>query len=93
MSTSAIHKEMSRFDTRLPKEQKIFLERAAQLAGYSSLSSFILQTAQEKANEIIRESETIKISERDREIFFNALLNPADPNEALTRAANRYKNL
>lgn len=93
MSASAIHKEMSRFDTRLPKEQKLFLERAAQLAGFSSLSAFVLQTAQEKAKEIIRENEMILASERDSEIFFNALMNPVEPNESLKRAAAKYKSL
>lgn len=93
MSASAIHKEMTRFDTRLSKEQKLYLEKAAQLAGFKSLSAFILQTAQEKAKEIIRENEAILASERDRDIFFEALMNPAEPNDALKNAAAKYKRL
>jgi len=45
----------------------------------------------EKANTIIQEHNTILASEKDREILFDALLNPAGPNKKLRDAAERYK--
>ena len=53
---AVINKEYSRFDARLPKEQKEFFERAANLGGYRSLTDFIMLTVQEKAKEIIKTS-------------------------------------
>lgn len=37
-----------------------------------------------------QKGEQIIASERDCEIFFDAITNPASPNEALLRAADRY---
>jgi uncharacterized protein (DUF1778 family) len=89
--TTAI-KEQTRFDTRLPKQQKEFFEKASVLGGYRNLSDFIIQAAQEKAKEIILEREQIIASEKDSEVFFNAIMNPPSPNESLRNAAERYKS-
>ncbi len=88
-----ISDEKARFDTRLPKEQKVFFERAARLGGYRSLTDFIIATVQEKAKEIIAEREQIIASKRDSEIFFDAILNPDHPNEELINAAEEFKSL
>ncbi len=45
----------------------------------------------EKANTIIQEHNTILASEKDREIFFDAIMNPPGPNQKLRDAAERYK--
>jgi len=83
--------QQARFDTRLTQSQKDFFERAALLGGYKTLSTFILQSAQEKASIIIEEHEQFLRSERDKEIFFNALLNPEEPNTELANAALEFK--
>ena len=64
MSTTVI--EQSRFDARLPKEQKQFFEKAAYLGGYRNLTDFVIRVVQEKAKEIIKEKELVIASERDR---------------------------
>ena len=56
MATKELNTKNARFDTRLPKEQKVFFERAAQLGGYRNLTEFVVITVQEKAKEIISES-------------------------------------
>jgi len=48
-------------------------------------------TLSKKSNFSIREHDTILASEKDREIFFDALMNPLGPNEKLCNAAERYK--
>lgn len=88
MSTTI--KEHARFDARLPKEQKQFFEKAAYLGGFRSLTDFILSTVQEKAKEIIQEKEQIIASERDSEIFFDAITNPKKPSKTLKDAFEDY---
>lgn len=93
MATREIKKEKARFDTRLTKEQKLFFERAAKIGGFRSLTDFIVLTVQEKAKEIIRENESLFISQRDSEIFFDAIINAGKPNDALLSATEQYNKL
>jgi len=44
-----------------------------------------------KATTIIRNHNIILASEKDRELFFNAIVNPHGPNQKLHDAAERYK--
>jgi uncharacterized protein (DUF1778 family) len=93
MSTKELNTKDARFDTRLPKEQKDFFERAARLGGYRNLTDFVVIAVQEKAKEIMSERERIIASQKDSEIFFDAVLNSKAPNEALSKAANEFKSL
>lgn len=93
MKTQAINIEKARFDTRLPKDQKVFFERAARLGGYRSLTDFVVLTVQEKATEIIKKKEQILASQKDSEIFFDAITNPRKPNQNLLNALNDYNSL
>jgi uncharacterized protein (DUF1778 family) len=93
MATNELSKEKARFDTRLTKEQKAFFERAARLGGFRSLTDFVVLTVQEKANEIIDESKRVIASQRDSEIFFDAITNPGKPNQKLLEAANDFNEL
>lgn len=83
---------MARFDTRLTKSQKELFEQASLLGGYKTLSDFILASAQEQADRIIKRHRKILETEQDRNTFFNALLHPGKPNAELKRAAARYLN-
>lgn len=85
--------EKARFDTRLPKEQKVFFERAARVGGYRSLTDFVVLAVQEKAKEIISEKEQIIASKKDSEIFFDAITKSPKANKNLINAANEYKVL
>lgn len=82
--------EQARFDARLPKDQKQFFEKAAFLGGYRNLTDFIFRTVQEKAKEIIKEKEQIIASERDSQIFFDAITNAKEPSKTLKDALNDY---
>ncbi|WP_259069005.1 DUF1778 domain-containing protein [Mucilaginibacter sp. X4EP1] len=83
--------EKARFDAKIPKAQKQLFEYAASLGGFRTLTDFIMNAVQEKANAIIEEHNTILASEKDREIFFDALMNPPGPNQKLRDTAQRYK--
>ena len=93
MATQELNIEKARFDTRLPKEQKDFFERAARLGGFRSLTDFVVLTVQKRAKEIIQERELVIASQKDSEIFFDAITNPSNPNKNLSEAANDYKAL
>ncbi|MBI1770320.1 MAG: DUF1778 domain-containing protein [Bacteroidetes bacterium] len=90
METKSI--SMARFDTRLPKDQKDFFEYAASLGGFRTLTEFLISAAQEKANTIVQAQRILLSSKEDREIFFNAIMNPPKANAKLKTAAKRYKS-
>jgi uncharacterized protein (DUF1778 family) len=83
---------MARFDTKLSKAQKELFEYAASIGGFRTLTEFIISSVQEKAKTIIEQHKTTLASERDMEIFFDALTRPEKPNKKLIAAAQRYKN-
>lgn len=93
MTTEELNIKDARFDTRLPKEQKAFFEKAARMGGYRNLTDFVVMAVQEKAKEIVSEKERVIASQRDSEIFFDAVTNPKGPNDALSRAAHEFKAL
>lgn len=83
--------EMTRFDTRISKAQKEYLEKAARLGGYKTLSEFILSSAKNVADGIIEKHDQILASQADQELFFQALLKPGKPTARLKKAVQRYK--
>jgi uncharacterized protein (DUF1778 family) len=85
--------EKSRFDTRLPKEQKELFEYAANLGGFRTLSEFMIFSAQQQASNIIEKYNTILASRKDQDIFFDAIINPPKPNDKLKKAAIRFNKV
>jgi len=83
-------KAEARFDARLTFSQKALFEEAARIKGFKSLSEFVIYTTQEAATMIIERHNAILISEKDKEIFFDAMLNPPKPNKALVKAVKNY---
>ena len=79
-----------RLEARIPKALKRLLEHAASLRG-TSLSDFVLASAQKEATQTIKDFEMLTLCNEAREVFVKALLNPRAPNEALRKAANRYR--
>lgn len=86
---SAKPAKAARIDARLTSDQKELLEHAAALQG-RTVTAFVLASAEEAALKTIREHETIRLSERDREAFIDALLNPPRPSKRLRAAAAAY---
>jgi uncharacterized protein (DUF1778 family) len=80
----------ARLEARVTLEQKDVLSKAAALLG-RSLTDFVVTSAYETAARTIREHQTMVLTERDRKIFVNALLNPPAPGPRLRKAARRYK--
>ena len=83
----------ARFDAKLSKEQKELFELAANLGGFRTLTEFVIHSVQEKAKSIIEEHNTFLSTQRDKDIFFSALMNPGKPNSKLQKAAKLYNEL
>ncbi len=81
----------ARFEARITEAQKALFQRAAVLGGHRTLTDFVINSAQEKAEAIVRDSEILRLSEKDRQIFVESLLRPPTPNKKLRQATTRYK--
>ena len=84
--------ERARINIRLTQEIKAMIEEAASIMGMS-LTDFLVSSAKEKAEQAVEQHNSFLASQRDREIFFDALMNPVEPNERLKAAATRYKKI
>jgi len=75
----------SRLGFRVDPHTKELVERAAELQR-RNLTDFCLTALTEAAEKAITQHETWVLSDRDRQTFFDALINPPEPNERLQRA-------
>jgi uncharacterized protein (DUF1778 family) len=80
-----------RIEARVTPEQKARIQRAADLAG-RSISEFVVASLQAEADRTIRDHEVIVLSPSDSDLFFEALNNPPEPNEALRNAFERHRD-
>ena len=79
-----------RLGFRVDEPTKALIERAAQLER-RKLTDFCMTALTEAARRTIAEHETLILSERDRAVFFDALVNPLASNERLERAFTEHK--
>ena len=89
MSTTAQAQE--RIDLRTSPEIKELIVRAASTAGMS-VSAFLLGTAQERAKQILAESEMITLTSRDWNAFVKTLDTADKRRPKLSSAMKRYRN-
>jgi uncharacterized protein (DUF1778 family) len=83
-------RRQERLEARLALDQKRLIERAAQIRG-TSVTDFVLASAQRAALETIEGFQTLRLRDEARNEFVNALLNPPAPNAPARAAARRYK--
>lgn len=81
---------MYRFDARLNRDQKLLIQRAADLEG-RSMTDFVLQSAQAAAERTIQERGILVLSARDSLTMAAAILNPREPGQALGEAVRQYR--
>ncbi len=86
----SVELKQSRFELRLTEEEKLFFEKASQLAGHKTLSSFVISAIREYATKIIQEKEQILRTQKEKELFFNAVFSDNEPNKDLIKASERY---
>ena len=81
--------KQQRLEARVTSDQKWIIERAAAIRG-TSVTDFVVQSAQEKAEEVVRTSEVIRLQREDAELFVKLLLNPPKPNAKFKAAMKRH---
>ncbi len=81
-----------RVQMRVDPEAKRMLERAAALEN-TTVSAFVVHNALKAADRLIQDRERITVSERDWNLFFDALVDPPEPDAALRRAFAAHDRL
>ena len=86
----AVEAKDERLQMRLDAQAKSVLQRAA---GYrhETVSQFVLSTALEQAERVIRENEVVTLSGPDWKLFYDALIDPPAPSAALGKAFAGYR--
>lgn len=83
---------LPRITTRVDIDTQDLLTKAAALTGMSSINSFVLSAAIEKAKQIIEREQTLKLGQADSVMLMEALDKPAKSSPKLQAAAKRYEN-
>lgn len=84
-------KSDARINFRLSSELKKTIEDAAAEMG-QSVSDFAISTLVQTARKILHDQQVTRLSERDRRLFVGMLDDESSkPNDALVKAAKRYK--
>jgi uncharacterized protein (DUF1778 family) len=79
-----------RLGFRVDEPTKALIERAAQLER-RKLTDFCMTALTDAARRTIAQHETLVLSERDRAVFFETLVNPPAPSARLRRAFAEHK--
>lgn len=80
-----------RIELRISAQDKRIFKKAQKLSGDKTFSSFVARVLKQEAEEIIAKHDRIITTERDREIFFNAVFGNQQPNAKLAAAAEKFK--
>ena len=81
-----------RITARVDVDTQDLLNRAAAIAGMSSINSFVLNAAIEKATQIIEREQALILSQADAMLFMEALDRPTTQNPQLKVAFDRYQS-
>ncbi|EGR1308122.1 type II toxin-antitoxin system TacA family antitoxin [Vibrio cholerae] len=83
---------LPRITARVDVDTQDLLTKATALAGMSSINSFVLNAAIEKAKQVIEREQALKLSQADAVLLMEALDNPAVANAKLKLASERYES-
>lgn len=92
----ALHKKNgdSRIEIRVSQEDKELFEYASSLRGFKSFSEFLRVILTKESKAIIAEEKKILATQRDKEIFFNALMGKEEePNHSLVSAIKLHNQI
>ncbi len=83
---------LPRITARVDVDTQDLLTKAAAISGMSSINSFVLSAAIEKAKQVIEREQALKLSRADSMLLMEALDRPATPNSKLQAASERYES-
>jgi len=81
-----------RITARVDPDTQALLSEAAALSGISSINSFVLNAAIEKAKSIMEREHILKLSQKDTILLVDALDAPPKKHSRLQQAAQCYNN-
>ncbi len=81
-----------RIEIRVSAHDKRMFKKAQQLSGDKTFSSFMVRILKQESERIVNQNDRIIASERDRELFFDAVFGTSKPNQELIKATERYKS-
>lgn len=90
MSVTSERKE-TRLVARTTAETQEIIQRAADYSG-ASLSQFLVESAMEKARDVIERTETLHLSMTGANALYAALENPPCANSKVLKATQHYKD-
>ena len=79
----------TRITARVTPQIQELLTKAAAISGVSSINSFILNAAVDKARDILEQEKVLNLTQKDTMLFLDALNNPKE-NEKLKKAFKKY---
>ena len=84
--------QTARLEARLPAHFHAMLKRAAEIQG-RTLTDFVVNASSEAARQTIESNDIISLSLKDQRLFADSIINPPEPNAALTRAFTKHREL
>ena len=83
---------LPRITARIDATTQELLSQAAAISGISSINSFVVSAAVEKAKEIMERERSLMLSHDDAMMLIRALDENGQANSRLQQAASRYDN-
>ena len=80
---------MERIDLRTSANTKRLIVKASALAGVS-ISTFMVNSAQERAQQMLAQHEALTLSSQDWDKFVSVIDNPPPPNQRLKAAMKKH---
>jgi uncharacterized protein (DUF1778 family) len=77
-----IKTKSTRIEIRINPEIKSIIEKAARIKG-KTLSAYIIGNSLSNAQKDIEKLEMLSLDKKDRDMFYNLIVNPPVPNKAL----------
>ncbi len=82
----------ARLEARITPNALAVVRRAAELQG-SSVSEFVVSAAQKEANQVIAETQLIRLAVEDQRAIAEAILHPPPLSQGMERAIARHNGL
>ncbi len=83
---------LPRITARVDTDTQDLLSKAAAITGMSSINSFVLSAAIEKARQVLEREQALQLSQQDAMQLMEALDKPATAHPKLRQAADRYQD-
>ena len=82
--SNMIKTKSTRIEIRIKPETKSIIEKAARIKG-KTLSAYIVGNTLTSAKRDIEQLEVLSLDKKDRDMFYNLIINPPAPNKALKK--------